>query len=41
VRLALVDYWPIDPLPTPPAPYPTAAWWRWYSALTLEMRRVV
>lgn len=28
-----------DPLPMPPAPHGTMAYWRWWSALTLAGRR--
>jgi hypothetical protein len=38
MRIALVDYWPVDPLPMPPAAFGTAAYWRWLSAETLKAR---
>ena len=34
------DCWlEMDPLPMPPAPFGTAAWWRWRSAETLKARQ--
>jgi hypothetical protein len=36
----LVDFWVIDPLPVPPAPFGSTAYWRWLSALTLAERRI-
>ena len=31
------DFWTIDPLPVPPnVPSGSMAWWRWYSAVTLQ-----
>lgn len=34
-----VSLWPVDPLPMPPAPFGTTAYWRWWSAQTLANRR--
>ena len=30
--------WERDPLPVPPAPFGTMAFWRWWSALVLAER---
>lgn len=39
VRLPMLDYWPVDPMPVFSAPSGSMAWWREYSAFVLEQRR--
>jgi hypothetical protein len=40
-RIALIDWWDEDPLPTPPtADRASAEWWRWLSEETLRRRHV-
>lgn len=36
--IVLRDFWTEDPLPTPPANFGTAGYWRWLSARTLARR---
>jgi hypothetical protein len=35
------DLWIVDPLPVPPSgvSYGSAAWWRWWSKVTLAARK--
>ncbi len=35
----VLDWFTCDPLPVPPALYPTAEYWRWLSRITLEARK--
>lgn len=39
-QIALIDFWDIDPLPTPPtADQQSMAFWRWYSTEVLRARQ--